>query len=232
MQGKTRGIRNRIILVALVALAFFLAVRAGLPDILTLENLQANRTRLLALVENHGAASILIYIATYILVTGLSIPGATVLTLAGGFAFGALPAALYVNVGATTGAALAFLITRYLAGSWLQARYGEKLRAFNAEMDRHGPNYLLTVRFIPLFPFFLINLAAGLTNVSLATFVWTTSVGILPGGLVYTYAGSRLAVIRSTGDILSPDVLAAFGLLALFSLGPVIYSRLRGTRPS
>lgn len=227
---KKAGVRNKLILAALVALAFLLIKLTGLSEILNLESLQGNRDRLLLFVEANAAASVLLYIAAYILVAGLSIPGATILTLAGGFAFGALPAALYVNIGATTGAAWAFLITRYLAGDLIQNRYGERLRAFNTEMDHHGQNYLLTVRFIPLFPFFLVNIAAGMTRIPLSTFLWTTSVGILPGGFVYTYAGSQLATIRSPGDILSGGILAAFALLALFSLGPVIYSHFRGAK--
>ena len=135
--------------------------------------------------------------------------------------------ALYVNVAATTGATLAFLFARYIAGQSLQAKYGDRLARFNEELESNGWSYLLTLRFIPIFPFFLINLFAGLTNIRLRTFVWTTSVGIFPGSLIYAYAGQQLGTISAVKDIFSTKVLLAFLLLATLAVFPVIYKKIR-----
>ncbi len=211
---------------ALAVLAVLRLSSAG--ELISFENLQANRDRLLAFVDAHYAFSALAYIAVYVAAVALSVPGAAVLTLAGGFAFGAVAGTLLVNVGATAGAALVFLAARYLLGDWVQKRYGERLAAFNAEVERNGARYLLTLRLIPLFPFFLINLLAGLTTVRFTTFVWTTAAGIIPGSFVYAYAGSRLSVIDSPGDIVSWKVLSALVLLGALALVPVAREKLRG----
>jgi uncharacterized membrane protein YdjX (TVP38/TMEM64 family) len=154
-----------------------------------------------------------------------------VLTLSGGFLFGALLGTLYVNAGATTGATLAFLFCRYAAGDWIQEKYLDKLITFNRELSENGYRYLLALRLIPLFPFFLINAGAGLTKIPLRTFVWTTSLGILPGSFVYAFAGKQLGSIESMGDIFSTEILIAFSLLALLVLVPVVvkYSKRKRT---
>ncbi|HDZ69312.1 MAG TPA: TVP38/TMEM64 family protein, partial [Phycisphaerales bacterium] len=174
--------------------------------------------------------SVLAYIVIYIVVTGLSLPGATILTLAGGFLYKVFFTVIYVNIAATTGAMLAFLFARYIAGQWIQQSYGDKLAKFNEEVDRNGAYYLLTLRFIPIFPFFLINTFAGLTNVPLRTFLWTTSLGIFPGSLVYAYAGRQLCRIKAMQDIFTGQVLLAFLLLAAFAVLPVIVNRIKKTK--
>ncbi|MBP7603012.1 MAG: TVP38/TMEM64 family protein [Spirochaetes bacterium] len=217
------------IALAWAALAVLAVLRlSGAGELISFENLQANRGRLLAFVDAHYALSALAYVIVYVAAVALSMPGAAVLTLAGGFAFGAGAGTLLVNVGATAGAALVFLAARYLLGGWVQKRYGERLAAFNAEIERNGARYLLTLRLIPLFPFFLINLMAGLTTVRFTTFVWTTAAGIIPGSFVYAYAGSRLSVIDSPADIVSWKVLSALVLLGALALVPVAREKLRG----
>lgn len=217
------------IALASAALAVLAVLRlSGAGELISFENLQANRGRLLAFVDAHYALSALAYVAVYVVAVALSMPGAAVLTLAGGFAFGVVAGTLLVNVGATAGAALVFLAARYLLGDWVQKRYGERLAAFNAEIERNGARYLLTLRLIPLFPFFLINLMAGLTTVRFTTFVWTTAAGIIPGSFVYAYAGSRLSVIDSPADIVSWKVLSALVLLGALALVPVAREKLRG----
>ena len=155
----------------------------------------------------------------------LSIPGATILTLAAGFLFGFF-GIIYVNIGATIGAILAFLVARYLLGNWLQKRYGERFVSFNKEIAENGYNYLLTLRFIPLFPFFLVNIFAGITRIPLMTYVWTTMVGIAPASFVYIYAGRQLGAIDKPGDILSGQIMLAFVLLGLLALSPVFFKKL------
>ena len=173
--------------------------------------------------------SVLMFICLYILMVALSIPGATLLTLSAGFLFGFI-GILYVNMAATIGAAAAFVAARYLLGEWVQRRYADRLAAFNREIDENGYNYLLTLRFIPLFPFFLINIFAGFTRIPLVVFVWTTSVGIIPGSFVYIFAGTQLGSIRSLADVISWKILLAFVLLGAFAVMPVIIKKARSRK--
>jgi uncharacterized membrane protein YdjX (TVP38/TMEM64 family) len=216
-------------------LALFIAVIvalqfSGAREVLTFENLKKNRDALLSMVKEHYAASVLTYIGVYIVAIALNAPGAAILTIAGGFLFGTVFAVLYANVGATTGAVLAFLSSRYLLGEWVQNKYHVQLARFNREMEINGPRYLLTLRLIPIFPFFMINFLSGLTKMPLKTFVWTTSVGIIPAAVVFAYAGRQIGSIGSPGEILSPKVITAFVLLALLALVPGMISRRKGRK--
>ena len=224
---KMKTYAKKIILFSIIAGMFFFIRVSDLSHYLTFENLQKNKEALHAYVEGHYAFSVILYISMYVTSTAFSIPGATILTLAGGFLFGALLCAVYVNVGATTGAIMAFLSAKYLIGAWVQNRYRRQLTRFNEEIASNGHLYLLTLRFVPVFPFFLLNVLAGLTNIPLKTFLWTTALGIIPGSLVYAFAGSQLNTIKSAGDIFSWRMAAAFILLALFSLLPVLINKSR-----
>lgn len=221
--------RNIVLLLLFVAVIIGLRL-SGIGELLTFDNLQKNRDALLAYVRNNGISSVAIYILVYICAVALNLPGGAVLTLAGGFLFGTLPAVLYVNLGATGGAVLAFLSARYLLGERLQERYRDRLAKFNDEMVRNGTRYLLTLRLIPVFPFFVVNFLAGLTRAPLSAFLWTTSLGIIPGTAVFAYAGHQLENVRSISDILSGQVLFAFLILAVFTIAPAVIGRLR--RPS
>jgi uncharacterized membrane protein YdjX (TVP38/TMEM64 family) len=219
---------SRNMLLLLLFIGVIIALRmSGTGELLTLENLRRNKDALLIFVRENHALSIVLYILVYVVAIAVNLPGGAVLTMAGGFLFGTLPAVLYVNLAATTGAVLAFLSARYLLGSRLQETYRDRLAAFNSEMTRNGARYLLTLRLIPVFPFFVVNFLAGLTRVPLATFSWTTSLGIIPGTAVFAYAGHQLEHVSSIGDVFSGKVLAAFLLLALFTLAPAIISRFR-----
>jgi uncharacterized membrane protein YdjX (TVP38/TMEM64 family) len=218
---------KRIALLVIIAGVIIGLRLAGIGRQLTLENLQSHAAQLRDFSNNHYFASILAFILIYIIVTGFSLPGALPLTLAGGFLYKTLLAAVYVNIGATAGATLSFLFARYVAGTWVQQKYADKLSHFNAELDRNGSNYLLTLRLAPIFPFFLINIFAGLTRIPLKTFVWTTSIGILPGSLVYAYAGQQLGTIRNVRDIFTTRILIAFLLLAVLALLPVFVKKLK-----
>ena len=218
--------RNVVLLLLFIGAVIALRL-SGVGDLLTLENLQKNRDALVAYVRGHGPSSIALYILIYTAAIALNLPGGAVLTLAGGFLFGTLPAVLYVNIGATAGAVLAFLSARYLLGARLQETYRDRLEKFNREMERNGTRYLLTLRLIPVFPFFVVNFLAGLTQVPLSTFSWTTSLGIIPGTAVFAYAGHQLEQVHSVSDIFTGRVLLAFLILAAFTLAPAIINRFR-----
>jgi uncharacterized membrane protein YdjX (TVP38/TMEM64 family) len=218
--------RNKQLVLLLLFIALIVALRySPLGSLLTFENLKHSRGSLLAVVRAHYWLSVAAYVVLYAFATALSVPGAVILTLAGGFLYGVVAATIYVNVGATCGAALAFLSARYLLGNRLQEKYREPLLKFNREFDKNGARYLLTVRFIPVFPFFLINFLSGLTRVPLGTFVWTTSLGIIPGTAVFAYAGGQLGSINALSEVLSARIFIAFGVLALFILFPVFLNR-------
>ncbi|OHB56806.1 MAG: hypothetical protein A2Y07_06745 [Planctomycetes bacterium GWF2_50_10] len=226
---KTGTIKRIVILLIIAGLVIGLQL-SGLGRQLTLENLQAHASQLRDFSDRHYFKSVAAFILTYIVVTGFSLPGALILTLAGGFLYKTLLAAIYVNVGATTGATLAFLAARYIAGDWIQFKYADKLVKFNRELDRNGSNYLLILRLVPVFPFFLINIFAGLTRVPLKTFIWTTSLGILPGSLIYAYAGEQLGMISNVRDIFTTRILIAFLLLALLAFLPILLRKLKKSK--
>jgi len=215
-----------ILLVSFIALIIIVRF-SPLGGLFTFENLQQHGKSMLLFVHDQYWLSVLAYICLYILAASLSLPGAAVLTLAGGFLFGTLASTLYVNVGATTGASLAFLSARYLLGKQLQEKYQSQLKKFNSEIERSGTSYLLTLRFIPVFPFFLINFLSGLTTMPLWTFIWTTSLGIIPGTLVYAFAGQQIGSLNSLSEVLSKRVIIAFIVLALFALVPAMLNRVK-----
>ena len=161
--------------------------------------------------------------AIYVAVTGLSLPGAAVLTLVFGWYFGFLPGLLLVSFASTTGASLAFLMSRYILRGSIQSRFGDKLATFNDALARDGAFYLFTLRLVPAVPFFVINLVMGLTPVRLGAYWWVSQLGMLPGTAVYVYAGATVPDLQTlseqgAGGILSPQLLAAFVFLGIFPL--------------
>ncbi len=216
------------ILIILFLILVIVAIRlTGVHKYLTFENLQTQKDVLQNYVNGNYLLAVIIFILIYAVSVAFSIPGATILTLTGGLVFGTILGAVYVNVGATAGAIGVFLFARYLLGAKLQEKYAEKLAKFNKEIETNGYSYLLTLRFIPLFPFWMINLFAGLTKIPLRTYAWTTAFGILPGSLVYTYTGNQLNTINSVKDIFSWNILFAFVLLGLLALFPTILNHIK-----
>lgn len=217
---------HKRIIVALFIVALIILIRfSGLHELLTFDMLRQCRNQLLAITAQNYILTVGIFILIYIAVVALSIPSATILSLTAGFLFG-FWGVFYVNIGATIGAILAFLAARYLIGDWLQKRYKERLASFNEEIAENGYNYLLTLRLIPIFPFFLVNIFAGLTRIPLVTYAWTTMVGIAPASLVFIYAGRQLGNIDKPEDILSWQILLAFVLFGLLALSPVFLKKL------
>lgn len=212
-----------LIVAGVLALWFFTPVK----ELVDFRAVFENRENLLETVQSRYLPAVLIYIGVYIAVTALSVPGATILTLLGGFFFGPWLATLYVNVGASLGAFIIYIAARYFLGEGIQNKYGEKLEKFNAEIDKNGPNYMLTLRLVPIFPFFLVNLFAGFTTIRPRQFLWTTALGIIPGSFAYTWLGYAGATI---GDGAPWQLLVALGLLAVLSLIPVLIRRIKAKK--
>lgn len=199
---------------------------------LSLDGLKSNRDHLLAFTDANYTLAVALFIVAYCVVVGLSLPGGAIMTLAGGFLFGSVWGTLYVNVGATVGATLAFLVARYLLRDWVERKFGSRLGAIQDGFARNAFSYLVTLRLIPLFPFFLVNMVSGLTRVSVGTYVAATSLGIIPGSFVFAYAGRQLGTINSLKEIVSPNVLLAFTLLGLLALVPILYKKIVGKTTS
>ena len=154
----------------------------------------------------------------YVVSTALSLPGAAVLTLAAGALFGFWTGLVLVSFASTIGATLAFVFARFLLRDWVQNKFGERLGKINRGVEREGSFYLFTLRLIPVFPFWLINLAIALTPIKAWTFYWISQVGMLPGTAVYVNAGKQLGEIDKVGEILSWDIILSFALLGIFPL--------------
>jgi len=213
--------------IAAVALFFYF----DLQRFLTLAALKANRQTLLDYYAAHKLLMVAGFMILYIVQTALSLPGAAILSLAAGAIFGVILGTVYANIAATIGATLAFLVTRYLLRDVVLNRFGRELEGMNRELEERGLSYLLFLRLVPLFPFFLINLAAGLTRLPLRTFFFGTMLGIIPGGFVFVNAGASLATIDSLSGIASTRVLGSFALLGLFALIPVLYNKFKNRKP-
>lgn len=210
-------LKRLLLLAVLVALigAFF---AFDLGRYFSLASLQDQRGDLIALRDAQPWLMTLAYFVIYVLATALSLPGAAILTLAGGAIFGFGWGLLIVSFASTVGATGAFLVARYVARGAIDARYGARLKAINAGIEKEGAFYLFTLRLVPIFPFFLINLLLGLTQMRATTFFWVSQLGMLPGTMVYVNAGTQLAQLESLGGILSPGLIGAFVLLGVFPL--------------
>jgi len=217
-------IRKIVIILAIAALIAAYKI-FNLNQYLTLSYLKASQEKFLLLYTEHSLLVIASYMGIYILTTSLSLPGAAVMTLAGGALFGFWLGTLTVSFASTIGATLACFVSRYVLRDWVQGKFGDKLSAINRGIEREGKFYLFTLRLIPIFPFFVINLVMGLTTIPLITFYWVSQLGMLPGTMVYVNAGKQLADIESLAGILSPKVIFSFALLGLF---PLISKKLMG----
>ncbi len=229
-QGSTESMnRKTFVLLLIVALGIGSFYAFDVGRYLSLENLKANRDGLLGFSSSHRLLFIAGFIAIYTVQTALSLPGAAILTLAGGAIFGALMGTLWVNIGATTGAVLAFLLARTLLRDWVVATFGKRMEALDRGLSENGMSYLLFLRLVPLFPFFLVNLACGVTGLPLRTYIIGTMVGILPGSFVYANAGASIVSINTLADVASPRVLLSFALLGFFALIPALHARIRAS---
>ena len=204
-----------LLLLAGAIAAFFLL---DLGQYLTLDRLNTSQAELSGFVAREPVLAVGGFFLLYVAITGLSLPGAAIMTLAGGAIFGLLLGTVIVSFASAIGASLAFLSSRYILRDSVKERFGERVAAIDRGIEKDGAFYLLTLRLIPVFPFFLINLAMGLTAMRLATFFVVSQAGMLPGTIVYVLAGTQLAAIESTADILSPALIGSLVLLGLFPL--------------
>ena len=209
--------QRRLLLLVVLALiaAFFLF---DLGRFLSLDYLKGRQAALEALYAARPAATLGAFFAVYVAVTALSLPGAAILTLAAGALFGLLTGTLVASFASSIGATLAFLVSRHVLRDTVERRFGDKLRTFDENIERDGAFYLFTVRLVPIFPFFLVNLVMGLTRLRTGVFYLVSQIGMLAGTLVFVNAGTQLARIDSLSGILSPALLLSFALLGVFPL--------------
>ena len=207
------------ILIGVVLLSVVVAFKVfDLGQYLTLAYIRASQNRFTLLYAEHRLMVILGYGLIYVLATSLSLPGAAVLTLAGGALFGLWLGILTVSFASTIGATLACIVSRFILRDWVQAKFGDSLKTVNDGIEKEGAFYLFTLRLIPIFPFWLINLAMGLTKMPLRRFYWVSQIGMLPGTIVYVNAGRELAKIESLSGILSPGLIISFVVLGIFPI--------------
>ncbi|MBR9870346.1 MAG: FAD-dependent oxidoreductase [Gammaproteobacteria bacterium] len=210
--------RQKLYLLLVIAVIVVAFIGFDLHQLLTLENLQQHRDAIADWIDQNLFVAVIGYAAVYVLVTALSLPGAAIMTLAGGAFFGNLYGLAAVSVASTIGASLAFLVARFLLRDTLRNRYQDTVAKIDRGIEKDGAFYLAALRLVPVFPFFLINLAMGLTAMKLRTYALVSWIAMLPGTFVFVNAGTQLGQIKSTGDILSGDLLLSFALLALFPL--------------
>ena len=204
-----------LIVIMLAILAFFFY---DIQQYATLDYIKAKQQNIFEYYKQNIFFVLVLFIFLYVLVTALSLPVATFLTLLGGALFGFSTGLIIVSFASTIGATLAFLMARFLAQNYVQKYYKKQLSKINKKFKSEGAFYLFALRLVPVFPFFIINVVMGLMTIKTWTFYWVSQLGMLPGTIVYVYAGTQLAQIETFSDITTPSMLIAFALLGLFPL--------------
>ena len=210
--------KGKIAVIGVVAALVVAFLWFDLGHYLSLDYLKAQQAGIDAFYREHPLTVLAAYFLAYVAITGLSLPGAAIMTLAGGAVFGLLWGTVVVSFASTLGATVAFVVSRYILRDGIQRRYGDRLKTINAGVERDGGFYLFTVRLVPAFPFFVVNLVMGLTPMRVLTFAWVSQLGMLPGTIVYVNAGTQLGRIESLQGILSPTLIGSFVLLGIFPL--------------
>ncbi len=217
-EDKNRKIIQKIVIGCIIVLGIIAFRYFDLGQYFTLEYIKASQDKFQALYLDNRLLVVTSYMVIYIAVTALSLPGAAVLTLAGGGLFGLGVGTVAVSFASTIGATLACLVSRFLLREWVQNKFGDKLMTINKGIEKEGAFYLFSLRLVPIFPFFVINLLMGLTRMKLFTFFWVSQIGMFAGTIVYVNAGKELAKIDSLSGIMSPGVLISFVVLGLFPI--------------
>ncbi len=205
-------------LLALILTVFFIFFYFGGHKYLTFESLKQNNEALKAWANNNLILACSGFFIIYVASTALSLPGAAILTLASGLIFGFGLGTLLSSFASTIGAGLAFIATRYFLKDWVQNNFGSKIERINQGVKKEGAYYLFTLRLMPIFPFFLVNLLMGLTPIRFWTYYWVSQIAMLPGTAIYVNAGTQISEIESSKDIVSPALILSFVLLGLFPL--------------
>ncbi|UOD50042.1 FAD-dependent oxidoreductase [Orrella daihaiensis] len=218
MVNKLKPWHRWLLLTTIAVLGFWIYRLFDLGQLLTLESLKNSRNQLLGLYAHQPALTFSIYFAIYLIATAASFPGAVILTLAGGALFGFWLGLLVVSFASSLGALLAFLLARYFLHDAVQSRFTRTLTPINEGVKRDGVFYLMTLRLVPIFPFWLVNLVMGLTPMTATRYYITSQIGMLPGTAVFVLAGTQLAGIESVGDVLSPGLVASLVLLGVFPI--------------
>ena len=239
-QQKKGGMWKKLIILLVVGAVIAIAY-TQFGDALSLDSLAKQESQLRSFQEQHPVLVYGLAFLIYVVVTGLSLPGAAVLTLVYGWYFGLVPGIIVVSFASTMGATMAFLLSRFLFRDAIQSRFGERLDKFNESLEKEGPFFLFTLRLIPAVPFFVINAVMGLTPIKTLTFWWVSQLGMLAGTAVYVYAGSRVPSLQKLADegvkaVFTPSQLTqifiAFVLLGLFPLIARWGIKLFGKKPA
>jgi len=213
-----RKLLKKIVVVVIIGTVIVAFTIFNLGEYFSLSYIKDSRDRFELLYVEHPLPVIASYAAIYILMTSLSLPGAAVMTLAGGALFGLFIGTVVVSFASSLGATFACFASRFILRDWVQSKFSDKLKTINEGIEREGAFYLFTLRLIPVFPFWLINLVMGVTKIPLRTFYWVSQLGMLAGTMVYVNAGRELAKINSLSGILSPGLILSFVLLGLFPI--------------
>jgi len=209
---------KRLVIVGIIASLVACYFLFDLGQYFSLEYIKASRERFQTLYAEHTVLVIGAYFLLYVTATALALPAATAITLAGGAMFGFATGTVVVSFASSIGAAVAFVVARYLLRDWVQGRFGDKLEKINQGIEKDGAFYLFTLRLIPLFPFFVVNTVIALTPMRLFTYYWVSQVGMFPATLVYVNAGKELGRIDSLSGLLSPSLILSFAILGIFPL--------------
>jgi uncharacterized membrane protein YdjX (TVP38/TMEM64 family) len=232
----SRDLIKKLLLVAAIAGVVVAFWAFNLGHYFTLSYVKGSADTLKSVYTQHPALVIAVYFLVYVLTTSLSLPGAAVLTLAGGALFGLAVGTLVVSFASSIGATLACFVSRSVLRDWVQRKFGDKTVKLNEGIKKEGAFYLFTLRLIPVFPFWMINLVMGLTSIPLRQFYWVSQLGMLAGTIVYVNAGKELAQVESLKGILSPGLLVSFALIGIFPIAAkklvALYRNRRGTAGS
>ncbi len=224
---------NRVLLAVILALSVAtLIFGVHYSGIATLESFMHYKGIIQAYVGAYPERALAFYMLIYTLESSVALPLSGLLTVIGGYLFGFVVGSLCTIISATTGATILFLVTRFLLGDIFESLYAQRLPAIHKEIAHYGGWYLVALRLIPMMPFFLVNIIAGLSPVSLSTFIISTAMGIIPSTLLFSFAGQKLTSLHSVGDILTPPVIGAFLLMALAALSPMLIQRYLWRRSS
>ena len=207
---------KRLALLALLAAAILAYFWFDLGQYLSLDQFKAQQAEIIAAKDAAPALYIGGFFLLYVGVTALSLPGAAIMSLIAGALFGVVTGTILVSFASTIGATLAFLSSRFVLRDWVQGKFGDRLKAIDDGIARDGAFYLFTIRLIPLFPFFVVNLVMGLTRIPARTFYWVSQIGMLPATIVFVNAGTQIGAIDSTAGLMSPTLIGSFVLLGLF----------------